>query len=201
MAGFRTASRAAPPRTARFAVFAAALALGAFNLGSYWYLKRASADFVVAGRTAEAPPYQVGTVVSWNRPSPGALFGWSRPEAGGTWTDARAAALAFRLPGRPEQDLVLTADVIAFVDPHRLPVRHVDVFVNGAPAAEWRLEHDRPTQRTVPVVRGRVKDDGVVRVDFRFREVHSPAELGTGPDTRTLSMMLLQWRLDPSPGG
>jgi len=86
---------------------------------------------------------------------------------------------------------VLTADVIAFVDPQRLPVRHVDVFVNGAPAAEWRLEHDRPTQRTVPVIRGLIQGDGVVRVEFRFREVHSPAELGTGPDTRLLSMMLL----------
>jgi hypothetical protein len=201
MAGSGTASQSVASRTARVGVFAAALALGVFNLGSYWYLKRASADFVVAGRTTDAPPYQVGTVVSWNRPSKGALFGWSRPEASGTWTDARVAALAFRLPGRPEQDLVLTADVIAFVEPHRLPVRHVDVLVNGTPAAEWRLEHDRPTQRTVPVARGLVGGDGVVRVDFRFREVHSPAELGTGPDTRTLSMMLLQWRLDPSTRG
>jgi len=44
-----------------------------------------------------------------------------------------------------------------------------------------------------------IVDNGLVRVDFRFRELHAPAELGTGPDPRLLSLLLLEWRLAPAP--
>lgn len=182
---------------ARTGAFLLAVAIGAFDLGSYVYLKRESVDFVVARREAQAPLYRLDTVVSWRGQAPGALSGWSRPEPHGTWSAAPAAALAARLPGRPEADLVLTATVTAFVDHRRLPVRYVDVLVNRTPVAEWRFDGDQPVERTARIPRAVITDDGLVRIDFRFREVHSPLELGISPDPRQLSMMLAEWRLDP----
>jgi len=42
-----------------------------------------------------------------------------------------------------------------------------------------------------------VRDDRIVRVEFRFRELYSPSALGTGRDRRKISLMLSRWRLDP----
>ena len=89
--------------------------------------------------------------------------------------------------------------MVAFVDRRKLPVRHVDVLVNRAPVAEWRFDGDQPVERTARIPRALIADDGLVRIDFRFREVHSPVELGTGPDPRKLSMKLLEWRVAPVP--
>jgi hypothetical protein len=180
-------------------VFILAAAIGAFDLGSYLYLKRQSVDFVVAGRQREAPIHRLDSTVSWQGQAPGALFGWSRPEPAGTWSAGPVAALALKLPGRPAGDVVLTARVVAFVDRIKLPVRHVDVLVNRVPVAEWRFDGDQPVERAARIPRALIADDGLVRIDFRFREVHSPVELGTGPDPRKLSMQLLEWRLAPVP--
>jgi hypothetical protein len=69
--------------------------------------------------------------------------------------------------------------------------------VNRIPVAEWRFDSDQSVERTAQIPRDLVADDGLLRIDFRFREVHSPLELGIGPDPRPLSMMLAEWRLDP----
>lgn len=49
---------------ARAGVFVVAAAIGAFDLGSYFYLRWHSVDFVVARRVADAPAYALGTKVS-----------------------------------------------------------------------------------------------------------------------------------------
>ena len=196
----RASSTTMASPTVKACVFAVAVAFGAFDLGSYWFFKRASVDFIVARREADPPPYRISTTVSWKQSSPGALFGWSRPETVGTWSVGPSSALAVRLPGRPAEDLLLTASVIAFVNQHKLPARHVDVLVNGTLVAEWLFENNQPVERTARIARALIPGNGTVRVDFRFREVHSPSELGMGRDSRRMSLLMSQWRLDPVAG-
>ena len=188
-------SHAMATPTVKAWVFAVIVALGAFDLGSYWFLKRASVDFIVARREAAPPRDALGTTVAWKQSAPGALFGWAPPETVGTWSVGPSSALLVRLISHPAEDLMLTVYVIAFVNPKKLPVRHVDVLVNGTPVAEWRFEDDQPVERTARIARALIAEKDTVRVDFRFRKVHSPSELGVGRDSRRLSLMMLQWRL------
>jgi hypothetical protein len=197
--GLKSAGRRADGRmsaNARTAVFVVAAAIGAFDLGSYVYLKRQSVDFVVARRIADAPAYALGTKISWLGQSPGAIFGWARPEPLGTWSIAPAAALMVRLPARPIGDLVLVADVIPFVDARKLPERRVDVLANQTPVAQWRFDRRRIAERVARIPHDVVAADGVVRIDFRFTDLHSPLELGAGEDRRKLALLMVEWRLE-----
>lgn len=178
------------------AVFAVAAAIGAFDLGSYAYLRLNSVDFVVARRIASAPTYVPGTKVSWLGQSPGALFGWARPDPLGTWSIAPAAALIVRLPACPIRDLVLVADVIPFVDAQKLPGRRVDVLVNQTPVAQWEFDRQRIAERVARIPRDVVADDGIVRIDFRFPDLRSPLELGAGEDWRKIALLMVEWRLE-----
>lgn len=183
------------PAAARTATFVVAAAIGAFDLGSFFYLRRHSVDFIVARRLAEAPAYALGTRISWIDQAPGALFGWARPGPEGTWSIASAAALAVRLPAPPAADLVLVAEAIPFVDARALPVRHVEVLVNGTPVAQWDFDRRRIAERVARIPRELVAGDGVVRVEFRFPDLRSPLELGSGEDWRKIALELVEWRL------
>ncbi len=181
---------------ARAGVFVVAAAIGAFDLGSYFYLRWHSVDFVVARRVADAPAYALGTKVSWIEQSPGALFGWARPGPEGTWSTAPAAALIVRLPAPPTGDLVLVAEVIPFIDAQKLPERHVEVLVNQTPVAQWGFDRRRIAERVARIPREVVSGDGVVRIDFRFPDLRSPLELGIGEDWRKIALQLVVWRLE-----
>lgn len=183
---------------ARTALFVVAAVIGVFDLGSYVYLKWQSVDFVVARRISAAPTYALGTKVSWLGQSPGALFGWARPDPLGTWSIAPAAALIVRLPARPAGDLILVAEVIPFVDAGKLPERRVEVLVNQAPVAQWEFDRRRIAERVARIPRHVIADDGVVRIDFRFPDLHSPLELGAGEDWRKIAMLMVEWRLEPA---
>lgn len=196
MAALREPTSPAGSTGARMSVFLVAAAIGAFDLGSYVYFKRESVDFVVARRESAAPPCQLGVPISWQGQAPGALLGWFRPEATGTWSAGPAAALAARLPGRPAGDLLLTARAIAFVVPGRLPSRQVDVFVNRTPVAVWRFDSGQPVEQTARIARTLVADDGLVRVDFRFRDAGYAMDPGDGAPR--LGIKLIDWRLEPA---
>lgn len=189
---------AASPR-ARAAIFLAAAAIGAFDLGSYAFFKRESVDFVVARRQGEAPACRIGVPISWQGQAPGALSGWFRPEATGAWSSGPAAALAARLPGRPGGDLLLVARVSAYVGPGRLKSRQVEVFVNHAPVAVWQFDHGEPMERTARVARTLVVGDGIVRVDFRFPDAGYAMDAGGGDRAPRAGMKLIDWRLEPAP--
>jgi hypothetical protein len=180
-------------------MFASAIAIGAFELGSLFFLSRESVDFVAARRQRNAPVYQLGTTISWQDQAPGALFGWYPAEPIGTWSAGPAAALAVKLPERPVTDLLLIVVAGAFVDEPELPARDVDVLVNRKPVAKWQFNSRDIVQRTARIPYHLVTDDLIVRVDFRFHEVHSPRELGLSPDSRRLTMRLFNWRLDALP--
>lgn len=198
MAAFREAK--VPERSAatRAWVFAAAMAIGAFDLASYAYFKRESVDFVVARRESEAPLCRLGETMAWQGQAPGALFGWFRPEATGAWSDGRAAAFAARLPGRPAGDLVLTASVSSFVVPVLLPSREVEVLVNRMPVTVWRFDSGQPVERTARIARALIGDDGLVRVEFRFRDSGYQMAPEDGKFAPRMGMKLQAWRLAPA---
>lgn len=180
---------------ARIGIFVAAAALGAFDLGSYAYLKRESVDFVVARREREAPAVTPGVALSWQGQAPGALFGWFAPEPAGTFSAEHAAAFAARLPGRPPGDLLLTAKVSALVHHERKQARRVDVLVNGAPVATWEFLLSEPVEQTARIPPALVRDDGLVRVELRVRDASSAWDAGDGKPR--LGTRLVEWRLEP----
>jgi hypothetical protein len=179
-------------------VLVVAVAIVAFDLGSLLYLEHASRDFVVARREQALPLVRLGEPVSWRGQAPGQLYGWAAPTDLGTYTASEAAVLAFRIEGRPVDDLVLTAIVSAIVHERSLPVRNVTIAVNKTPVAHWRFDSGEFVTRTVAIPRALLADDGVVRLEFRLAEVRSPSELRLGADARRLGMCLASWTLDPS---
>lgn len=185
------------PRTT-IAVFAVAAAIGAFDVASFFYLGRASEDFIVARRTRAIPLYRPGEVLSWRGRAPGLLHGWTRPDPDGTFTVGPVSALALRLPERPVGDLELTATAVGIVDPDRLPVRDVQVFVNRRPVALWRFDSSAAVRKTARIPAALVANDGIVRVELHLPEHRSLQALGISPDGRRLGLLLLEWRLDPA---
>ena len=187
---------AAVPNLRRGVVFGIAVAIGAFDLGSFLYLRHASRDFIVARREQSIPLVKLGERVVWRNAAPGQLVGWSRPEAAGTWSVGERSLLAVRLAEPPAGELVLTAWVWGVVHEQRLPVREVEVLAGGTPVASWRLERFAPEARTARIPPSAVGADGVLRVTFRFPEHRSPRDMRINGDTRRIGMLLSEWQLD-----
>jgi hypothetical protein len=184
-------------QTARVAVLVVALAIGAFDIGSFAYLKAQSVDFVAARRLRDAPPYKPGTTTSWQGQAPGALFGWYQPNATGTWSAGTASALAVKLPYKPAGDMLLTIKAGASVEYLKLPARPVDVLVNGTLVAKWQLDSAHVLEYIALVPSSLLTDDRVLRIDFRFQPVQRPRDFGVSADSRRLAMRLVEWRLEP----
>jgi hypothetical protein len=188
--------RTAISRLPALAVFGIAVAIGAFDLGSFLYLRLASRDFIVERREQALALVKLGERVDWRNAAPGQIAGWSRPEAAGTWSVGERSVLAVRLAEPPAGDLVLTAWVWGVVHEQRLPVREVVVLAGGTPVATWRLERLAPEARTARIPLSAVGADGVLRVTFRFPEHRSPRDLRINSDTRRIGIMLTEWQLD-----
>jgi hypothetical protein len=170
-------------------------AIAVFDVASVAFLKRNSVDFLQARDERKAPVVALDTAISWREHAPGALHGWFPPESAGAWSSGPEASFAMRLAEAPAGDLMLVAKVAGLVEPHRLPVRHVDVFINRVRAGEWVLDGSGIVSRTVRIERHLVASDNVIRVDFRFREVTSPMALELGLDPRKVSMLMVEWQL------
>ena len=179
-------------------VFGIAVAIGAFDLGSYVYLRYASRDFIVARREQSIPLVKLGERIDWRNAARGQVAGWSRPEAAGTWSVGERSSLAVRLAEPPAGDLVLTAWVWGVVHEQRVPVREVEVLAGGTRVATWRLERFAPEPRSARIPLSAVGPEGVLRVTFRFPEHRSPRDMRINGDTRRIGMLLSEWQLDPA---
>lgn len=188
--------RSVPPA----GVFVLAAAIGAFDIGSYVWLRANSEDFVEAGGS-RALSYALGDTIAWTGRAPAALKGWWRSDPSGAWSVAKEASLVIRLRSSPDRDLELQVLVAGFVEPHALPARQVEVLVNRTPVARWTLDTPDPVECIAHVPRPIVAESPIMRVDFRFGEERSPADLGLSADRRALGMRLIQWRLAPAPEG
>lgn len=184
------------PHLPRSVVFGIAVAIGAFDLGSFLYLRHASRDFIVARREQSIPVVKLGERVDWRNAARGQIAGWSRPEADGTWSVGERSLLAVRLAEPPAGDLVLTAWVWGVVHEQQVPVREVEVLAAGTRVATWRLERFAAEARSAPIPRSAVGTDGVLRLTFRFPEHRSPRDMRINGDTRRIAMLLSEWQLD-----
>jgi hypothetical protein len=113
--------------------------------------------------------------------------GWWAPDAFGTWSRGLAASLRIPLDGAWAPVVELQVGLVGLVG-GSVPVRTVEVHVDGRPAARWHLpdsqEHTRVLEVPVPP-EGRVVD---VRLSFTSRD--APAELGVLADHRPTSVAL-----------
>jgi hypothetical protein len=131
-----------------------------------------------------APPYQLGTVLTFTAPGdtagPHRVYGWSKAGPDGTWTEGPVALLRLGL-GSPAAagSLDLEVDLSPLITP-RHPTLDADVFVTGRQIAHWTYsgEPGAPQHAQIPadLVAGR-RD---LNIEFRIRNPESPQFLGVG---------------------
>jgi hypothetical protein len=184
------------PSRKQIALFAVALCIAAFELGSFVYFTRVSQDFIEAANVRSVPVYRLGEPISWQGQAPGAIFGWWAAGPHGTWSVGSPAAFEVRLVERPVSDLVLRVWANAFLAEHSLPVREVDVFANGMMVARWQFTLAGPHVSMARIPRVVLADDRL-RIEFHFAKTPSPVELGVSADYRRLGLRLLGWRIEP----
>jgi hypothetical protein len=132
------------------------------------------------------------------------LRGWSNVDAAreGRWSNGPSASIVFNLLDQLDHDILLKFDLKPFVWKNAVPEQIVDVDINGAPSARWRLA-DRNFRRHVLVVeRASGHQSGVLTVEFSVPTCAAPADLGVNPDPRRLGILLthIGWeRLEAKP--
>lgn len=191
------ASHGWSPR-AQAVVFVVAAIVGAFDLGSYLYLRHASVDFVLAARERAMPAVRLGETVSWQSQAPGVRSGWWGPSPGGTWSVRPEATLVVRLGDPADVPLRLVVAARAFVHDPLLPLREVDVMVNGRKVATWKFDRIQAAEYHASIPREAMTADGILHITFRVSDAPSPAGLGISADRRKLGICVIQWRLEPA---
>lgn len=122
--------------------------------------------------------------------------GWSSQHDRVVWNNGNEASLLLDLPP-VEGDLVLSLSFIPNVDPDKHLTQRIVVEVNGRPAGQWVVEQEGGTQIKVPVVKAWL-DRPQTEIRLILPDAVSPAELGTGSDTRNLALALMAFSLDPA---
>ena len=126
------------------------------------------------------------------------LGGWGGPEPGwGDWMVGPESELIFDLPVNQPRDLVLDAQMHAFVPPAR-PGFETTVFANGSHVATWRFRSgEDPVFRTARIPASVLR--GVpLRIAFRNSDPRSPKETGISPDPRKLSLAIQSITIHPA---
>lgn len=124
-----------------------------------------------------------------------ALMGWSSPEEWGTWSDSPISALIVKLAQMPDRDVFLAIEGRAFVnEKHRTQL--VDVSVNRVRLETLRYESPDVELKTLRIPKSVLwAGDGLVLIEFSFRNAKSPHELGLHDDRRRLGLKLISVKL------
>lgn len=129
------------------------------------------------------------------------LHGFAPPEPHGRWTDARDAQILFAIDPDCLDDVLLTLELAAFLDPQKLPEQRIAVSVSGVSCGTWTIRepgwHERPI--VLPVLERRRGE--TITLGLTIPTSRAPADLGLGPDVRMLGIMLrrLWFSVMPAP--
>ena len=131
-------------------------------------------------------PYQWGKSLSfracdrpqWNEAS---LTGFSNFGDDATWTDGPMATIRLAVPP-VAHDLLLKAQLGAFVHPVTLPEQNVKIFANGVPAGEWRFSDSQGASREIPLRKEWLGKSGKLVLRFEIDHPSSPRNLKIGKD-------------------
>jgi hypothetical protein len=115
--------------------------------------------------------------------------GFGRGEPPGIWTVAAAARLRLGAPAEYLDSIVLTISLRAFLPPAR-PELNVDVSVAGLRCARWSFTKPGRADRKIVIPGEAIGPDGEIWLRLDIDDPRSPAECGTGSDTRALGIML-----------
>jgi hypothetical protein len=120
-------------------------------------------------------------------------YGWSQAEPMFRWTEAKEAALAFRL--NAIKDLQLTAKLQAFVIPNRHPEQRLSVALNGKPIGKFSFSDERAHEITLALSSNLLRQSNVV--ELFLPDAVSPKSLGVSEDTRSLGIAVYWIQFSP----
>jgi hypothetical protein len=145
--------------------------------------------------------YQLGSDIVFNSEGNSPLFtgaGWGNPETWGRWTDGREASLNIPLDTAtltPESDLILTAELHAFVfESH--PRQTFIIKANGTQigGGEFKLgTAPYEITATIPASVARMKTP--LQLTIALENPISPARMGLSNDNRMLGLGLQRLRI------
>ena len=140
-----------------------------------------------------APPYRLGSIISFTdsgNAGQSRSGSWGPPEAWGSWTTGTTADLVLPIPQLPQNDLILTGVVKAYVS-GRNPRQEVEVSVNGRVIDRWVFRDGSLQQRKARIPASVLRDyfiKPLIRGTFQIKNPVSPAELGLAGDKRPLGL-------------
>jgi hypothetical protein len=151
------------------------------------------------GRPADQSPLSqpdfLDKVIHFNgshEAEPFKVSGWSPTETNFTWTEGRAAVLAFPVP--PNCGGVrLKMLVSAYTHPPELPSQPVEVFANGQKVAEWGVVI--PAENTADISQDIVGKGTTLTIQFRTPRAAAPAEFSARADPRVLGICCHEMQL------
>jgi glycosyltransferase involved in cell wall biosynthesis len=122
-------------------------------------------------------------------------LGWSMPEPAGTWTDGPTAELWLRIGTPIAHDLLLTAEVSAFVSTgnpaQHVPAQHVGVSANDVALAEWSFGvADEWRVETIVIPRVVASARAPLRLRFAVRFPGMPQAADTPANHRALGIRM-----------
>jgi len=122
--------------------------------------------------------------------------GWSSQDDRLVWNNGHEATLLLELPP-VDGDLVLGLEFIPNIDPDRHPAQRISAEVNGRLVGEWVAEEKRGMRVRAPVP-AEWLDRPLTEIRLILPDAASPAELGSGSDSRTLGVALTAFSLVPA---
>jgi hypothetical protein len=146
--------------------------------------------------SADVQHYTYGTSIQFGMAGRGefyALSGWGAQHGRHCWSIDHSASLVFRID-KPKSDLILSATFIPNVHPGAINRQRILVKANGLRIDSWEAtEREKITFKTV--IPQQLADEGVLVLDFELPDAISPAEAGTGADTRILGIALISIKI------
>ena len=140
--------------------------------------------------------YAFGTEITFGivgNAGPFTREGWSI-DTMHSWSNGELSQLHFQI-GPPVQDLVLEARYFPYVHPPQVPRQRIRVAANGVQVAEWTADAKKKHISRAVIPRDLVQSPNL-NISFSFPDSVVPKEIGTGSDTRQLSIALSKVTID-----
>jgi hypothetical protein len=149
--------------------------------------------------------YRVGETLTFTRGGSAAQYmrgNWANAEDWATWGSGPEFGLDLPIA---EKDLPKTVLLLATVAPNlapNFPDLSVQVLVNNTLVGTWsfRYSPNAITTRSIPIPTAVLTSANPAQIRFHvLGSVHSPSEIGKGPDPRNLSLAFLKLTLEAAP--
>jgi len=146
------------------------------------------ASTAVTGPLAAAAAYKIGETIQFGIGGGSERFrsgGWSDTEKDFTWSIGPSAKLLLSA-GRNEGPLDLRVRMLSLIKPPELVDQPVEVLANDQKIADWRVGVTGDFAATIPA--GTIKEDGLLKIEFKTPKAISPKALGLSEDPRVLGV-------------